>query len=344
MLRTLRLILLPFSWLYGLVLAIRRKLYTWSYFKAYRAPIPVISVGNISTGGTGKTPVAAYILSYLSQHDIQAAYLSRGYGRQTKGYLRVDSSKGSSLQYGDEALQIAHQFPELPVAVCEKRTIGIQHLLLETDAQVIVLDDAFQHLAVARDFNLVVMDAQRLPDKDFILPAGNLRESRSTLRKADFFIINKLSHEAQRPAIEKRLARWGKEMAFCRPAFHDIRTFQGEVYTIKNSQSVHAFAGIGNPGYFFDQLREQGFQLQGVTAFPDHHDYQAREFVSMLAELGPETILLTTEKDYYRLKDADWLSQYDHFTWTYLPMYLKWWKGDVTLQANIHRVLQDFAI
>ena len=344
MLRTLRLLLLPFSWLYGLILAIRRKLYTWGYFKAYRAPIPVISVGNISTGGTGKTPVAAYILSYLSQKNIPAAYLSRGYGRKTKGYLRVDPHKGNSLQYGDEALQIAHQFPELPVAVCEQRAVGIQQLLLETDVQVIVLDDAFQHLAVARDLNLVVMDAQRLPDQDFILPAGNLRESRSTLKKADFFIINKLSHETQLSEIERRLTKWGKEMAFCRPAFHDVRTFDGEIYPLNNDQPVYAFAGIGNPRYFFDQLGTQGFQLKGVTAFPDHHDYQAREFASILADLGPETILLTTEKDYYRLKDAEWLSQYDHFTWTYLPMCLKWWKGDVTLQANIHRVLQDFAI
>ncbi len=344
MLRTLRLLLLPFSWLYGLVLTIRRKLYTWGYFKAYRAPVPVISVGNISTGGTGKTPVAAYILSHLSQYNISAAYLSRGYGRKTKGYLRVNPSTGNSLQYGDEALQIAHQFPELPVAVCEKRAIGIQQLLSETDVQVIVLDDAFQHLAVARDLNLVVMDAQRLPDQDFILPAGNLREVLSTLKKADFFIINKLSHKALLPEIEKRLGKWGKEMAFCRPAFHDIRTFQEEVYRIQNGQSIHAFAGIGNPHYFFDQLRTQGFQLKGVTAFSDHHDYQAREFASILADLEPETILLTTEKDYHRLKDADWLSQYDHFTWTYLPMYLKWWKGEVTLQANIHRVLQDFAI
>ncbi|MEL6134010.1 MAG: tetraacyldisaccharide 4'-kinase, partial [Bacteroidota bacterium] len=218
MLRILRLMLLPFSWIYGSVLAIRRKLYEIGYLPSYRAPLPVISVGNISTGGTGKTPVAAYILSFLSERGIQAAYLSRGYGRKTKGFLAVDPTQGDSQTYGDEALQIAHQFPQLPVAVCEKRAEGIQQLLNKFTLQVIVLDDAFQHLAVQRDLNLIVIDAQRLPYKDFILPAGNLREPLSSLHKADFFIINKLSQAARIPQIDQRMGKWRKEKAFCCPA------------------------------------------------------------------------------------------------------------------------------
>ena len=195
-------LLLPFlflgSVLYRLITDIRNLLFDLSIFKIHKFNIPIISVGNITSGGTGKTPFILYLIEKLSQHRNNIVVLSRGYGRDSKGIQVVSDGDGNIVGKdigGDEPVLIATKFPKIPVLVSEKRYLGIEQAIQKFDAQLILLDDAFQHRYVKRDCNIVLVDANQPVQEDNILPLGNLREKKSNLNRTDIIVITKIRNE-----------------------------------------------------------------------------------------------------------------------------------------------------
>jgi tetraacyldisaccharide 4'-kinase len=289
---------------YGAVMRWRNRRYDEGRAAVYRAPVPVISVGNLSTGGTGKTPMAEALLADLQAAGwARPAYLSRGYGRRTRGYRRVMTGQDTAREVGDEALQVARKFPDLPVAVCEDRAEGIRRLIGEAQAQLIVLDDAFQHRRVARDLDLVMIDANRLPVTDHLLPRGRLREPVDGLARAHLLVVNKVRDRENLPALRAALSPLGRPMAFCTPVATALQGLEGALpLSVLRGQRVFLFAGIGNPTFFARQVEALGAEVVGQRFFRDHHQYRALD-LSRLSQAArqAQAWLLTTEKDYARL-------------------------------------------
>ncbi|MEL6255273.1 MAG: tetraacyldisaccharide 4'-kinase, partial [Bacteroidota bacterium] len=319
----LSILLLPLSLLYGAILAIRNLCYKQNIFNIYKAPVPVISVGNISMGGTGKTPMAEFLLRKMEENGIKAAYLSRGYGRKTKGYLRVDPYSGDSDDYGDEAFQVAHKFPKIPVAVSENREKGIRELLKE-NVELIILDDAFQHRKVARDLDLVLIDANRLPAEDRVVPAGTLRESVGGLKRGDMLLINKISYDSQIENISQELSKWQKDLAFMRVEQMEVKAFDPtQEFTemnLKEEKEVILFSGIGNPDFFQAQIQAAGWKIRKHIKFGDHYDFKGKDIGRLLKEKGERSIFLCTEKDFYRLLNKSFSEKLRGEAFYYIPI------------------------
>ena len=335
MIAKIRLLLFPFSLLYGLIIRLRNFLFDRQILESYKAEAFVISLGNLTTGGTGKTPMAEYLFRYAQENKIQAAYLSRGYGRRSKGFRLVDPATDTAKTVGDEALQIADKFPDVPVAVCEKRADGINSLQKDYSPQWIILDDAFQHRQVARDLDWVLIDANRPPQKDFLLPAGNLREPLSGLKRADAIVVNKINDPAEIPAIRVGLEKWGKPLLFFKPEFDVVCSFCKKELRLTPAnlagRQIILFSGIANHHYFEQQIRNLGAHVIRHFAFRDHYRYQQRDIDEMVrfAKKHTPCLLLTTEKDFYRLKGADLISAEDENLFYYVSIRLVYLEGGI---------------
>lgn len=340
----------PLAWIFGQIVARRNRAYDQGNRSIYKAPIPVISVGNISAGGTGKTPLASYLLTFIQAHypHHRPAYLSRGYGRQTSGYLRVIPEQHLPMQVGDEALQVARQFPDLPVAVCEARRLGIQQLIQEAEATVIVLDDAFQHRAVARELDIVLIDAGSLPQADALLPEGYLREPLSSLDRADLVVINKLVDPGQIPDMQLAFQAWAEKLLFGRLLPQALQAASGETapLTALQDKAVMLFAGIGRPEAFADVARAAGANVLETHWFADHHPYRNRELQQLrdrwraLQAEHPDLLLLTTEKDFSRLQGHMALPVLEQTALYTLPVGLAWWEGQERLADALEKHLK----
>ncbi len=343
----LRLITLPFSGLYGLIIFVRNQLFQRGIFKIYQPRVPVISVGNISVGGTGKTPLAEYIIHFFQDLGYDSAYLSRGYGRDTRGFQWVDPQKGGAIQFGDEALQVAMKFPQIPVAVCENRAEGIEKITQERNVSVVILDDAFQHRKVHRDLDIIVIDANCLPDRDFLLPAGTLREPAKSLNRSDLIVINKLKDRDQIETIEHVMEKWSKPLAFSSPKFIDIKSFW-ERQDKKSIMYQHLilFSGLGNNTYFLNQARQKGWNVVSHRAFRDHHRYTQSEIEELVSlyqgyqkVYGQSLCLLTTEKDYARLRQLEWMKTYQDIPFCFIPIGLEWWSGRKQVDDLLRQII-----
>lgn len=298
------------SWIYTVVVVIRHRLYDWGVLKSQSFDIPVICIGNITVGGTGKTPMAEYILSSLEGH-YTMALLSRGYGRRTKGYREV-STNDSYLDVGDEPLQIKLKFPESVVVVSEDRVAGIERIRQEhPEVNLIVMDDGFQHRKVKAKVNIVIVDSTRSIFTDHMLPYGRLRDVRSRLSAAHFFMVTKCTDEMT--PLDKRL--WHnnlRKVAYQRVYFSNIATLDIEpLYAFDDrdrpylAQQAILVSGIGNPRPF---VREAGtrFTIVDTLLFADHHKFTADDLRRIYASLKehPRAIILMTEKDAVKLRRA----------------------------------------
>ena len=205
-LKSFRILLLPFAILYGLVVWIRNWLYDKNIFRSTSFGLPLICVGNLSVGGTGKSPMVEFLVMHLKNH-YKVATLSRGYKRKTKGYaLATDDT--TALDIGDEPMQFHQKFPDVPVAVGEERIVAIPQLLHDRpETQVIILDDAFQHRALKAGLNILLTDYNNLFTRDFFLPTGDLRDTQGSYKRADIIVVTKsrpdLSAERKREVIEE---------------------------------------------------------------------------------------------------------------------------------------------
>lgn len=327
-----------------MVIGLRNAAYNNRLLRQESARIPVVSVGNIQVGGTGKTPLAAWMLALYQEAGYRVAYLSRGYGRKTKGFRHVDP-KGTWQDFGDEALLIANRFPNLPVAVCEDRVEGVEVLANAYDAEVVVLDDAFQHRRIKRDFDLVSIDVSRPWKEDRLLPFGRLREPWSSLGRVDWIVASKLQEAEQIASLKSDLTVWEKGMSFCRP------NLAGPVWCglhiEKPTSSCVLFSGLGNNALFAQNIEQKGIQVLQHVDFPDHHPYSEDDLVSIKAawnkalSISPKDeppTLLTTEKDYFRIRNSNFSTLLNDVPWGYVPMELQWLEGEQPLTEQLLRI------
>ncbi len=296
----LRKILFPLAFLYWLITFIRNWLYDISVFKSYSFDVPIIAVGNLSVGGTGKTPQIEYLIRLLSEK-YHVAVLSRGYKRLSKGFVLADNL-ATANSIGDEPFQFFSKFPTIQVAVDANRKKGIEKLLqLQNKPEVILLDDAFQHRKVKAGFYILLTAYDDLFCDDFILPFGNLRESALGKKRADMIIITKcpydLSELAQQNIKEKLQVK--------QPVYFTTIQYDECVYGNKNSMHVETLksesklliAGIAKPKLFFDFLKSE---TDETLVFPDHHQFSKQDCEHILAK-AKERKIITTEKDFVRL-------------------------------------------
>lgn len=343
MIELLRKLLIPASFIFGLIVKVRNELYDGGFLKIENAGVPVISVGNLSTGGTGKTPIAAFLLSEIQKTGYRPAYLSRGYGRLTKGYQRVSSQDLDASLTGEEALMIAKKFPDTPVAVCEDRIIGAKNLLAKEKIEIIVLDDAFQHRKIYRDLDIVILDAEN--PAPLLLPAGNGREGLSSLRRADIVMVNKWSDPNQIAAIRSKIQPYLSKntlIVFCRPKLtFAIQPQTQKAIPLSQIKEAVVFAGIGNNQYFKKQLIALGIKISRFYSFPDHHSYSDSELDAIInfVKENQTPFLLTTEKDYIRLLNRSTALASVSTALHYVPMEWEWESGKTELIEKIKSLM-----
>lgn len=295
-------ILIPIGWLYGGINFVRATLYRWGLFARYKSAVPVISVGNLAVGGTGKTPLVDYLIKQQQQRQRKVAVVSRGYGGKKSDSVRVVcAGQGpllSSIECGDEPHLLARRNPEAIVIVSPKRRVGIDYAIKNFAVDLIVLDDGYQHLAVERDLNLLLFDSRYPVGNGHLLPAGLLREFASAKQRADLCISTRYDERTatqffcQQPVIRarQRLANYAQDLV-------------GGTYSLeqlRNTKCV-AFAGIATPSDFFSSLDDLGITLLATLPLADHCEFtpQCVELINTLA--AEADFLLTTEKDAVKL-------------------------------------------
>ena len=326
----LRKILFPLAFLYWLITFVRNWLYDIGVFKSHSFDIPIIAVGNLSVGGTGKTPQIEYLIRLLSDN-YKVAVLSRGYKRSTEGFISADENATAS-SIGDEPFQFYSKFPTIQVAVDANRKNGIENLLqLSNKPDVILLDDAFQHRKVKAGFYILLTAYDDLFCDDYILPFGNLREPSSGKKRADMIIVTKcpndLSEIAQLKIREKLNV---KQQVFFTTIQYDDYVFGNDSQLFVSeiqSESKVLVAGIAKPKLFFDFLKSE---KDDTLVFPDHHDFSKQDCELILAKANGRKII-TTEKDFVRLNGL--LPKEQLF---YLPI------KSTFLNTNIDKTIEDY--
>lgn len=300
----LRKILFPFSAIYGAITALRNYLFDTGYLKSYKFEVPTIVVGNLSVGGTGKTPQVEYLIRLLSRH-YQVATLSRGYKRLSKGYILANQNADAQI-LGDEPYQFFTKFPKIRVAVDADRVRGVSNLLkTNPPPSVILLDDAFQHRRIKADVYILLTTYGELYVDDFMLPTGNLRESRHSAKRADLIVVTKcppnLTHDEQQ-LIKRKLQAKPHQSVFFSYTEYDENVY-GEAATLplETVQQQHKIllSGIANPKHFVATLFRDG---DLVLKFPDHHHFSEKEILHIISNIQ-DRLIITTEKDYMRLKN-----------------------------------------
>lgn len=301
--KLLRRLLFPFSLIYWVITALRNVFYNIGVFKQASFTIPVIAVGNLSTGGTGKSPQTEYLIRLLKGR-YRLATLSRGYKRKSKGFVLADANANAQV-LGDEPYQFYTKFPDVYVAVDADRKNGIELLqLLEPKPEVILLDDAYQHRRVKAGFYILLTAYSDLYADDFVLPAGNLREGRSGAKRADIIVVTKCPADIslhKQKEIEQKLDTVKGQKVFFTSIQYDDFVFSEEGKL--NVQQVKAMpkvlvAGVAKPQPFYDYLSSGSDE---VITFLDHHDFTDKEVADMV-EKARDNYIITTEKDYMRLK------------------------------------------
>lgn len=323
------ILLVPFSWLYKAGVFFYHSLYDLKILKSYKPEVPTICVGNLSVGGTGKSPMVEYLLRLLTdltpsrspkergakpifmseQPKLHAAVISRGYKRKTKGFLLAGENTVAG-DIGDEPMQFHKKFPGVVVAVGEERAPAIEQLLKQKPGiNVIILDDAYQHRAVTAGFNILLTDYNNIFTGDGYLPAGTLRDLKSNYKRADVIVVTK---------CDEHLGNVGRQQVIdnIRPLSHQQVFFTvidyGSIYNIFNNEcrdledvkEVVLVTGIANPGPLVDYLKRFNLQIRHFN-FPDHYNFSEKDIGDILGtyqsgDIGNK-IILTTEKDAVRL-------------------------------------------
>lgn len=314
-------LLLPFSWLYAAVLAGRNWLYDHGWKASAPGWVPLLGVGNLRVGGTGKTPHVAWLVEELLRQGQRPAILSRGYGRQTKG-PRLATAADSAATVGDEPWQYYQEFSALgvPVAVAENRQLGLDLLRqCHADLTCVVLDDAFQHRRVRPALNILLTELARPFYHDYVLPAGRLRESRAGAARADVVIFTKCPPDLSAPARAaaeaqvRRYTRPGVPVLFSAYAYAAPESLAVEVDLNGPSVPAHPggrpapgpallLTGIAQPGPLREHLESQGYAIRYHEALPDHHAFQPADLVALYRHWQPGWPVFTTEKDATRLR------------------------------------------
>jgi tetraacyldisaccharide 4'-kinase len=308
LLRPVRILLFPLSLIYGLLIFLRNRLYDKNVFSSTSFNLPVICVGNLSVGGTGKSPMVEFLLTNL-RYKYRIAVLSRGYKRKTRGYT-LANERSTALEIGDEPMQFHIKFPDVVVAVGEERMVAIPQLLQDRPStQAIILDDAFQHRAVKAGMNILLTDYNNLYTRDWFLPTGDLRDEYASAKRAEIIVVTKCHPdlpEAERDAILKELKPQPHQHVFfaClqyQQPHHIIHKTKG---SISMEDEVLLVTGIANPRSLKQYLHEYSKTYYEMS-YGDHHIFTIddlreikRKFEQVTAD---KKIIITTEKDAVRL-------------------------------------------
>jgi tetraacyldisaccharide 4'-kinase len=309
----LRIILFPFTLLYGLGILIRNKLFDWGILKSTSFSIPVIGVGNLSTGGTGKTPHVEYLIELL-QSNYKIAVLSRGYKRKTKGF-HIVNSESTVFEVGDEPLQISKNHPEVIVAVDEKRVHGIESIRkMHSDIELIILDDSYQHRYVKPRLNILITDYYKMFHHNYLLPSGNLREPRCQAKRADALIISKTPEvfsPLDRKLIMKRVSPYNAKNVFF--SFIQYKEWKPITEPAKKLskckvKTIFLLTGIANPSALEEHLKRQCDELICLQ-YSDHFNFKASNLEKLKEKFNntfsKSKIIITTQKDEMRLQKPE---------------------------------------
>jgi tetraacyldisaccharide 4'-kinase len=324
----LRWLLLPFSLLYGLVIIIRNWFYDAGLFKSKQFKLPVICVGNLEVGGAGKSPMTEYLIRLLKNSN-KLATLSRGYGRQTKGFLTATAT-ATATEIGDEPSQFKHKFPDVTVAVCEDRVAGIEKL--KADHNLIILDDAFQHRAVKPGLSILLFDHNQLQQPKFVLPAGNLREPLSGRWRADVMVVTKCPVNMNEVQMNKSYEQisplnW-QPLFFTSIAYQPLQDLQGKQihYDIDAETTVFLLTGIANPKPLLQHICQSTTNIIHHN-YPDHHRFSLKNISKLAAEFSAcrsqKKVIITTEKDAQRLGVHELLPAVAQLPFWVLPIGIK---------------------
>jgi tetraacyldisaccharide 4'-kinase len=272
--------IMPLSMLYIDVIRLRRWLYKMGLMHSTRLPVPVIIVGNLTVGGTGKTPLVVWLVEFLRKHGYQPGVISRGYAGKTEPTPQIVTVDSNPALVGDEALLLA-QHCDCPVVVNSDRPAAALHLLANFPCNVIIADDGLQHYALQRDIEIAVIDGQRRFGNGYCLPAGPLREPQTRLKEVDLIVTNGGTAELD-----------GEFLMHCRgDALINLFSGEHKLLAELSGQACRAIAGIGNPQRFFSQLASAGLSCETI-AFPDHHAFVAADL-----KFKDGKPLIMTEKD-----------------------------------------------
>jgi len=315
----MRILLLPIALLYHIVLSIRHKLYDWRILKSWQFEYPVIGVGNLNLGGTGKTPTVEYLINILRPH-YRVATLSRGYGRKTKGFQRADS-QSTYETIGDEPLQYFRKFPDVKIGVDEDRIEGMEKLVFGKDTpDVYLLDDAFQHRRIKAGLNLLLTEYQHLYCNDFLFPAGTLRDIKSAARRTQIIIVSKspktMDESDKQRIINKLIPKKHQKVFFSYLEYQPLQPLNeaAKQVSFDSADSVLAFCGIANPKPFVKELKNRHKTIDFLH-FGDHHAYTENDVKTILKRFenlaGGKKIIVTTEKDAARLTNSPYLCQFE---------------------------------
>lgn len=328
----LRFLLFPIALVYGIVIFFRNLLYDWGVLPAGGFDTSVITIGNLSVGGTGKSPMVEYLVRMLKEK-YPVAILSRGYKRHTKGLITADKDS-TSFQIGDEPLQFKKKFPDILVSVDENRRHGIKKLLSQhPELKTIILDDAFQHRRVKPGLSILLSDYTKMFYDDFLLPVGTLREWRSGKKRADIIICTKcpdrLSPVEKRIVLKKIAPEPHQHVFFSHIKYGEpVAVFASAVpppllKEMEKWPEVILFTGVSNPTSLADYLKDKAKRIIPVQ-YPDHHEYTLVEITRLLEIFNsipsPNKIIITTEKDAMRLDQPGLVEVLDKLPMYYIPI------------------------
>ncbi len=291
------LLLLPLSLLYGLVSNLLRLSYRWGWRKSWRAPLPVVVIGNLTAGGNGKTPVVIWLVQQLQQRGVRVGVASRGYGGKAERYPLVLDAATSTRQAGDEPVLI-YQRTAAAVAVSPNRRQAVEALLAKQALDIIITDDGLQHYALQRDIEVVVIDGERRFGNGWWLPAGPMRERAGRLKSVTAVVCNGGVPQAG-------------ELAMTLVPGMAVNLQSGERRAVSQLEQVVAMAGIGHPPRFFNTLIRQGVTLQQQISFADHQNYTADQLNALT--VAGQTLVMTE-------KDAVKARGFARENWWYLPV------------------------
>ncbi len=308
----IKILLYPLSIIYGMITDFRNWLFDKGIFKQSICSVPVVSVGNITAGGTGKTPFTMLLIELLSPYFPRIVVVSRGYGRKSKGIQIVSDDKQILLpveESGDEPYLIAKKYPGVPVIVSEKRAIGVETAVNNYGAKIILLDDAFQHRHVHRDCDIVLINSQKNIDMEKILPLGNLREHLKHLRRANILVFTGSEGNAVQDNINVELENEFSCLFKVESIVDTDLNPIGGLSILKGKRCV-AFAAIANPEQFQKTLELNHIHVDKFLTFPDHHFYSEADYLCLVEEIkrNQSEYLITTEKDLVRV-DASYLGE-----------------------------------
>ncbi len=325
----LRKISLPFALLYWLIIVLRNKLYDWQLFHSRSFNIPTISVGNINVGGTGKSPTVEYLIRLL-KNDFKISTLSRGYGRKTSGFIEA-SALSSPEEIGDEPTQFKQKFNEVNVVVDENRSRALE--ILEHDYDAVILDDAFQHRKVKVGLQILLFDYNKVFNKDWMLPFGNLREPISGLNRADIILITKtpkIFSPMERRRVESHLPNpYNKPIVYSYLKYAELKPLQ-EKFPIKllgdfdKKTQVLLITGIADATLLINYLESHKLKISKHFNYADHYNYTVNDIEKWKHDytslIGENKIIITTEKDAMRLLHPKFENSISEIPIYYLPI------------------------